>query len=122
VTGFVSHAPVYIGVLRAVIVVPGSRTLKDRRRVVRSLVERLRSRFEVSVHEIGNSEHPGRQDVVVTTGGNERSLVEQCLRTVQGFLDTAPDSHTADLDIECFRWHPPWERAVSQYAEDGGDE
>lgn len=111
-------AQVYVGVLRATIVVPGARTLKDRRRVVRSVIDRMRSRFHVSVHQLPGPNHPGRQDIVVTTGGNEHGVVEQCLRSIQGFLEMAPDSHLAGLDLEAFAWHAPHERSVSDYIEE----
>lgn len=106
---------VYVGVLRATIVVPGARTLKDRRGVVRSLTDRIRSRFAVSLHLLHGPEHPGRQAIVVTTGGGERSVVERSIREVQRFLETAPESHLAGLDVECFGWHPPGERQVEDY-------
>ncbi|MCA9632349.1 MAG: DUF503 domain-containing protein, partial [Myxococcales bacterium] len=43
----------FVGVARIVLRLPGSRSLKDKRRVVRSYKERLASRFPVSVAEIG---------------------------------------------------------------------
>jgi len=108
--------PVYIGVLRATIVVPGARTLKDRRRVVRSLIDRLRARFQVSVHELPGPEHPGRQPIVVTTGGGDRAVVARSMSSVQAFLETGRDSMVGALDVEVFGWHPPWQRSVQDYA------
>ncbi|MDP2858363.1 MAG: DUF503 domain-containing protein [Bacillota bacterium] len=43
----------FVGVLRAEIVIPGSASLKDKRRVLRSLIERVRGRFGVSCAELG---------------------------------------------------------------------
>ncbi|TVQ91709.1 MAG: DUF503 family protein [Deltaproteobacteria bacterium] len=115
-------AKVYLGVLRATVVVPGARTLKQRRSVVRSLCDRIRSRFAVSLHLLPGPEHPGRQDIVVTTGGGDRSVVERSIREVQRFLETAPESHLGGLDVECFGWHPPSERDVDAYLWEGDDE
>lgn len=114
-----SESPnVYIGVLRATLVVPGARTLKDRRRVVRSVVDRLRARFPVSVHELPGPEHPGRQPIVVTTGGGDHAVVTRAIRSVQDFLETGRDSMVGALDVEVFGWHPPWERSAQDYADD----
>jgi uncharacterized protein YlxP (DUF503 family) len=46
----------FIGVTRLVLQIPGARSLKDRRRVVKSLKDRLRARLPVSVAEVGDVE------------------------------------------------------------------
>jgi uncharacterized protein YlxP (DUF503 family) len=101
-------SPVFVGVLRATLVVPGSRSLKDRRHAVRSVVERLRARFAVSAHELADTDHPGREDIVVTTAGNDRGAVDRVLASVRQFLELAPNSTVAGVDVEVFRWHPSW--------------
>jgi len=42
----------FVGVLRVDIFIPGSESLKDKRRVLRSLIERIRGRFGVSCSEL----------------------------------------------------------------------
>ncbi len=42
----------FVGVLRIEILIPGSESLKDKRRVLRSLMERIRGRFGVSCSEL----------------------------------------------------------------------
>jgi uncharacterized protein YlxP (DUF503 family) len=46
----------FIGVARLVLQIPGARSLKERRRVVKSLKDRLRARLPVSVAEVGDVE------------------------------------------------------------------
>lgn len=46
----------FVGVARFVLQIPGSRSLKDRRRVVKSFKDRVRARLPVSVAEIGDLE------------------------------------------------------------------
>ena len=46
----------FVGVARITLSIPGARSLKDRRRVVKSLKDRLRARLSVSVAEVGNVE------------------------------------------------------------------
>lgn len=46
----------FIGVARIVLQIPGARSLKDRRRVVKSFKDRARARLPVSVAEIGELE------------------------------------------------------------------
>jgi uncharacterized protein YlxP (DUF503 family) len=97
---------VYVGVLRVTIMVPGARSLKARRQVVRSLEGRIESRFSVSVHELPDDSHPGRQDLVMTTAGADGALVRKVLDAVRVFLDHAPDSYLGPVDLDVFPWHP----------------
>jgi uncharacterized protein YlxP (DUF503 family) len=46
----------FVGVARMVLQVPGARSLKDKRRVVRAFRDRVRARLSVSIAEVGNLE------------------------------------------------------------------
>jgi uncharacterized protein YlxP (DUF503 family) len=46
----------FVGVARFVLQVPGSRSLKDRRRVVKAFKDRARARLPISIAEVGNAE------------------------------------------------------------------
>jgi hypothetical protein len=46
----------FVGVARLVLQIPGARSLKDRRRVVKSFKDRVRARLPVTVAEVGNAE------------------------------------------------------------------
>lgn len=96
---------VYVGVLKATIVVPGARSLKDRRQPLRAMRDRIRSRFNVTFNELG-SEHPGQQGIVCTTAGNDASQVRQVMEDVRNFLQMAPDAYPAMIDVDVFSWHP----------------
>jgi uncharacterized protein YlxP (DUF503 family) len=83
--------------------VQGSRSLKEKRGVVRSLSRRLRNRFNVSVAEVGGQGTWQRAALgIAATGSNElrvRQHLEQALRFVE-------DTHLAEVtgtDIECFQ-------------------
>lgn len=46
----------FVGVARIVLQIPGARSLKDRRRVVKSFKDRVRARLPVSIAEVGDVE------------------------------------------------------------------
>jgi hypothetical protein len=50
----------FIGVLTVDLHIPGSGSLKDKRRVIKGMKERIRGRFNVSVAEVGE---PGETDL-----------------------------------------------------------
>jgi uncharacterized protein len=97
---------IFIGVGRLVIAIPGARSLKDRRQAVRSLTDRLRHRFSVSVHEVGEDDRPGQQVLIVTSAGNDGALVRSILDQVVGVAAGHPRGLLHQVDVDVFRWHP----------------
>lgn len=70
--------------------IPEAGSLKEKRAVIRSLVERLRSRMNVSAAEVGDQDYVSRAQVgfAVVSGdiATARSLVEACKRFVDDHL------------------------------------
>jgi hypothetical protein len=83
-------------------VVHGSRSLKDKRQVVRSVVGRLRARFNASVAEVEANDLWNRATVavaVVTNGAAEaRSLLDRVLNHVE----SAYPGSVADSQIDLY--------------------
>ena len=81
-----------IGVLTFDIVLPGARSLKDKRQVVRSVKERMRSRHNVAISEL--PEHADvwqRASIAVVSVAGHRDvldgLFEACVREAEGHVD-----------------------------------
>jgi uncharacterized protein len=67
--------PVHVGVVRVELHVPGARSLKDKRRVVRSLIERMHHRVRVSVAETGLHDlHQRAEIALAVVAGSEAEL------------------------------------------------
>ena len=71
-----------IGLLTLEIHIPDARSLKDKRQVLRSLKERLRSRFNVAVAELDHQETWQRAQVGIVSLSNDPTHLEQSLRAV----------------------------------------
>ncbi len=78
-----------VGVLRLELALPGNGSLKDKRRVVKGLVDRLRHRFNVSVAEVDHQDAHRRASVGVACVSGDRTLCGQILEAV---LRTVEDS------------------------------
>jgi uncharacterized protein YlxP (DUF503 family) len=72
-----------VGALTLDIEVEGSCSLKDKRNVVRSLKDRLRRKFNVSVAEIGGHGSWNRAVVAAVAVSNDREYAEQLLQAVE---------------------------------------
>jgi uncharacterized protein YlxP (DUF503 family) len=70
---------VRVGALQVDFRIPGSQSLKAKRKVVSSLKDRIRSRFPVAVAEVGHQELWGRGMIGVAAVGEEGGLVERAL-------------------------------------------
>jgi uncharacterized protein YlxP (DUF503 family) len=97
---------VYVGVLKAVLHVPGARSLKDSRQVVQSLRDRVRHRFDVSCHEIDPSDHPTRRALIVTTAGNDARLIRSILDRVREQITQQANAIPLTIDVDVAQWHP----------------
>src|SRR5882762_6526695 len=71
-----------VGVLRLTLVVPGARSLKEKRHAVRKITDRVRARYNVSIAEVGDNDVWQRALVGVTAVANDRSFVNEVLDKV----------------------------------------
>ena len=89
-----------IGVLTLDLLVPGSRSLKDRRRVVKSLKTQLRSRYNCSVAEVGDKESWGRARIVACVIGDDSRFVNTQLNEIARFAGAKGGAELLDYGIE----------------------
>lgn len=90
----------FVGVLRFSLQIPGARSLKDRRSVVRSLKERAQSRLRVAIAEVGNLEDPRHATLGVAVVSNSSSVCDQMLSSVASMAGTLPDAILTDRATE----------------------
>ena len=89
-----------IGVLRVHFRIHDSRSLKQKRAVLRSLKDRLFSRFNVSVAEIGSNDIWQAGELGVVTVGNDQQFVDSVIQKVRNFIEMAPGVSVIEFDIE----------------------
>jgi uncharacterized protein len=73
----------YIGVLEVELYLPEARSLKDRRRVARSLKDRAVNRYHVAAAEVGDADRSRRLTLAFTTVAGSHSTVQQTLDTLE---------------------------------------
>jgi uncharacterized protein len=89
-----------VGSMRVRLLVRESRSLKDKRQVVKSIKDRLRSQFNVSVAEIEAQDH--RQLVVLGFAmvSNEAKHVRRALEEIARVLRGHPVAEFIDHEVE----------------------
>jgi len=91
-----------VGLLRVQIYLHGLNSLKDKRRIIKSLIGRLRSRFNVSVSEVDR--HDSRQQAVIAiaTVSNDNRFVNQQLDNIIAFIKADGRFYVGQIEREVF--------------------
>ncbi len=81
--------------------IAGASSLKDKRRVVKSVIARLRNQFNIAVAEVGHLDSWQSAVVAAVTVSNDRDYVHGLLsRVVQWIENSRLDCDLIDYDIE----------------------
>ncbi len=84
----------FIGSVVFDLYIPYSNSLKSKRMVVKSFKEKLRSKFNVSVAEIGGQDTWQSAQIAVVTVAQEQHQVEKSIQSIVNFVETNyPDIH-----------------------------
>jgi len=76
-----------VGVLRLTLVIPGARSLKEKRHALRKVVDRVRARYNVGIAEVGENDVWQRAVIGVAVVANDHSFVNQVLDKVVRDVD-----------------------------------
>lgn len=93
----------YVGEMHAVafrvdIRIPGAHSLKDRRQVVRSLLDGARQRFGVSAAEVGGQDTWQRASLGFAVVASEARIAEETLDAIDRFLWDRPEIEILDAE------------------------
>lgn len=89
-----------IGVLQAQLLIRESRSLKDKRRVIKSLKDRLSARFNISIAEVGANEAHQQAIIGVAMVSNDHAHVQGALDQVVSFMQNDPRAELTEFQIE----------------------
>lgn len=89
-----------IAVLRVRLRLP-SRTLKEKRTIVKSVVERLRNRFNASVAEVDDLDPPGLATVVAAVVSNESRHADEQVQAISAAIQKwRLDAEVLEIETE----------------------
>ncbi len=102
----------FVGVLRLALHLPAPGSLKSKRHLVRSAIDRVRARFNVSIAEVAENDLWQRSVLGVTAVGNDHAHVNQTLDKVAGMVASMHGGQILvtgrDLVIE------PWDNGLGE--------
>jgi hypothetical protein len=91
-----------VGVLRISLLLRESHSLKDKRRVVRSIKDRVRARLNVAISEVSSQDLHQRADLAAVTVSEARDQVDASLQAVLRIIDAAAGAERFETRMEYF--------------------
>ncbi|MCS7172687.1 MAG: DUF503 domain-containing protein [Armatimonadetes bacterium] len=89
-----------VGTLRVALSLPGPRSLKDKRRIVHSLLRRLHNEFAVAAAEVDDQDLRGRATLGIAVVTNDGQHADQVLARVLRYIERQPEAVVVDYDVE----------------------
>lgn len=89
-----------VGTLRIALRIPGARSLKDRRRVVLSLRDRVQARHGAAVAEVGWLGEPGHAVIGIAVVGNDRAALQSRLDVIAADIERVADALLTDRSTD----------------------
>lgn len=90
-----------IGVCRITLYLHASQSLKDKRQVVKSVIAKVRARFNVSAAEVGHNDLWQTAEIGLAAAGNDRasvnSVIDRALNFVEGLHLAEVTGHDVEL-------------------------
>ena len=76
----------FVGILRLTLYLPEPGSLKSKRHLLRSALDRVRARYPVAIAEVGENDAWQRSVVGVAAVGNDHAFVNELVDKVAGFI------------------------------------
>ena len=89
-----------VGILQLRLMIRDAQSLKDKRRIVKSLRDRIRNRFNVSASEVDSLDQHQQAVLGITLATNDRIFADQVLAKVVDLVRATPGASLIDYDIE----------------------
>lgn len=89
-----------VGILQFEILISHAQSLKDKRSVVKSLKERARQEFNISIAEVDDQDVWQRATLGAVTVGTDPQVVNRTMNALLGFVSRFRDSRLLDHQLE----------------------
>ncbi|MFQ5501271.1 MAG: DUF503 domain-containing protein [Phycisphaerae bacterium] len=91
-----------IGVLQLSLSISGAMSLKDKRRAIKGLKDRLSARHNISISEVDYLDEHRKSLVAIAMVSNSRRFSERCLSKIVDQVRAIRSVNLLDYDIEMF--------------------
>ena len=94
----------WVAVMRLDLLVPGSRSLKDRRQAVKSLKERLLHRYDIACNEVGDLDNWNRASLGISAVSNDKSVLQDVVADIARYAQNDPNVLITNVEKEILNY------------------
>lgn len=91
-----------VGILRIEFHLHDNRSLKGKRKVVKSMVDKTKHKFNAAIAEVGSNDKWQKIELGVSTVGNDRRHVDASMSRILAFLESLGLAEIVDSETEVF--------------------
>jgi uncharacterized protein len=91
---------VHVGLLQVVLHVPDAQSLKDKRRIVRGLLDRAKQRFEVAAAEVDDQDAWQTATVGFACVSNDARHAASVMEKLLAWVRETPAAHVVEHELE----------------------
>ncbi|MBW1913103.1 MAG: DUF503 domain-containing protein [Deltaproteobacteria bacterium] len=91
-----------VGTMRIDFYLHDNRSLKGKRKIVKSMVGKVKHRFNVAIAETGSNDKWQKIELGVSAVGNDRRHIDSSLTNVLAFLESLYLAEIVDIKTEIF--------------------
>jgi len=91
---------VVVGTAKISLYIQDNHSLKEKRRIVKSIIAKVQQRFNVSIAEVDFNDKWQRIGLGLSVVGNDRRFVNSALDTILTYVDSLYLGEIIDSDIE----------------------
>jgi hypothetical protein len=91
-----------VGVMTATMYMQGISSLKQKRSIVKSVIGRLKSRFNISISEVDHQDNKGSAVLGIAVVSNDARFVDQQLDAVLNFMRNDGRFYLSQVEREVF--------------------
>ena len=89
-----------VGILTVILSIPGANSLKDKRQVLKSLLDNIRNRFGVSIAEVDDNDTWRRATIGVACVSNDNAVANRVLDKVADYVESNPTVSVVSVELE----------------------
>jgi uncharacterized protein len=89
-----------IGICTLQLIIEGSNSLKDKRQVIKSILDRVRDKFNVSAAEVDDLDSWRRATLGFACVSKDQVFVDQVLQKALALVESNPQVEVADVQME----------------------
>lgn len=89
-----------IGICTCEIYIFNANSLKSKRSVVKSIIEKSKNRFNISIAEVGENDKWQKSIIAFSTISNDQRLVDETIEKVISFFDSYSEIEVININRE----------------------